>query len=154
MALSHSEWTGVSSLNLKPLTGSSSGKKAIELIRQWQKGGQGLKVTKYSENKVHSTVLQVHLGSLYNFHCSFYSPGKQYGCQHMREETQKLSSVTKSQLSISSPVHRGALVPEYPVSEESFIYEPMKGQVSFFFFDSTSRPIKLNVKTTRNSHES
>lgn len=111
-----------------------------------------LKVTRYSENRVDSTVLGIHLGSLYNFHCSFYSPGKQCVCQHMGEENYKLSSVTKSQLSISSPVDRRALVPEYVISEESFISESVKGQVQAF--DSTSMPVKLNVKTTRYVHES
>lgn len=48
------------------------------------------------------------------------------------KETYKLSSVTKSQLSISSPSYRGALVPEYSISEESFIFESVKGQVQSF----------------------
>lgn len=70
----------------------------------------------------------------------------------MGEETYKLSPVTKSQLSISSPVYRGALVPECPISGESFIFEPVKGQVQSF--DSTSRARKkVNVKTTRYAHE-
>lgn len=92
------------------------------------------------ENRLDSAVLEVHLGSLYNFHCSFYSPGKQYGCQHMGEETYKLSSVTKSQLSISSAVYKESLVLEYGISGESFIFEPLKGQVQDF--DSVSRPVK------------
>lgn len=58
----------------------------------------------------------------------------------------------KSQLFISSPVDTGALVPEYPISGESFIFEPVKGQVQSF--DGTSRPVKLNVKTARYVHES
>lgn len=58
---------------------------------------EGFKVTKYSENRVDSTVLNVHhLGSLCNFHCSFYSSGKQYGCQtHRRGDLQIILSDEK-----------------------------------------------------------
>lgn len=68
------------------------------------------------------------------------------------KETYKLSSVTKSQLSISSPLYRGALVPEYSISEESFIFESVKGQVQSF--DGTPRPVKRSVKSSRYLHES
>lgn len=38
------------------------------------------------------------------------------------------------------------------ISGESFIFEPMKGQVQSF--DSASWPVKLNVKPARYVHES
>lgn len=73
-----------------------------------------------TERRTKSSFLQVHLGSLYCIHCSFYSPENQTGCQHTRKQTSKLSSQTRSQLSISPPVHRGALVPEY---QENLSYQ-------------------------------
>jgi len=73
---------------------------------------QSQKVTK-TEKRLDFNVCFVHLGFLYK--CSLISPGKQYGCQLSGEETFKLSPVTKSQLSISSQVDRGALVLEYSI---------------------------------------
>lgn len=70
----------------------------------------------------------------------------------MGKETYKLSLVTKSQLSSSSLVDGGALVPKYFISYKSFISESVKGQVQAF--DTIPRSVELNVKTTRYAHES
>lgn len=70
----------------------------------------------------------------------------------MGEETHKLSPVMKSQLSVSSPVDRGPLILQYPITGESFILQPMKGQVQPFH--GASRPVEVHVKTARYVHES
>lgn len=57
----------------------------------------------------------------------------------------------RSQL-ISSLVGRGTLVPKYFISDKSLISESVKGQVQAL--PSLSRPVKLNVKTTRYVRES
>lgn len=60
--------------------------------------------------------------------------------------------IMKSQLSVSSPVDRGPLVLQYPISGESFILQPVKGQVQPFH--GASRPVEVHVKTARYVHES
>ena len=128
------------------------GEEARKPIRHWSELDPGLKVKKYSEKLICSYCPRRTPGfTLKMFIVHFTPSGKQNVCQHMGKETYKLSPVMKSQLSISSAADRGALVPEYPVSEESFISESVKGQVQAF--DSASRPVKLHVKTAKYVHE-
>lgn len=86
---------------------------------------------------VHSTILVVHFTPLENS-----MTANTWGKTHTN-----YPPVMKSELSIRSPIDRGALVPEYLISDKSFISESVKGQVQVL--NSTSRPVKQNVKTTK-----
>lgn len=118
----------------RPLTVS------LEATTYWR----GLKVPPPSHTWVHLLICIVS-----------FTPLETAWLPRHEEEIHKLYPVMRRQLATSSPVDRRALVPEhpeYPKSEEWFIIESVKGQV--LVFDSTPRPLELNVKTTRYVHES